>query len=103
MEIFRCMSCSSTGRIVCSHCRGHGKLRWFLQLTVTFHNNCDDYIKKSGNDIPDKLLRSCLTKNVFSEKNQRVNIRFGQFFLLKRLLKTLTKRCLQLHIMLITM
>lgn len=80
------MSCNSTGRIICSHCKGHGKLRWFLQLTVTFHNNCDDYIKKSGNDIPDKLLRSCLTKNVFSEKNQRVNISFDQIFLILKFL-----------------
>ena len=65
------MSCHSTGRITCNHCRGSGKLRWFLQLTVTFHNNDDDYIKKSG-DIPEKLLRDCLAKNIFSEQNQRV-------------------------------
>lgn len=85
--MFRCMSCHSTGRITCHHCKGAGKLRWFLQLTVTFHNNSDDYIKKSGNDIPDKLLRSCLTKNVFNEQNQRVKNYFTPFFV-KKMRKT---------------
>lgn len=65
------MTCSRTGRVMCKQCQGNGRLKWFLQLTVMFRNNKDDFIKKTE-DIPDEKIRNCIAKNTFIENNIRV-------------------------------
>ncbi len=75
-----CITCQRTGRVTCHHCKRSGRLKWFLQLTVDFKNNTDDYIKKSE-AIPDQELRECLAMNVFSENNNRVKLFFSYFHL----------------------
>ncbi len=67
----RCTSCNQAGRIRCLSCNATGKLKWFLELTVTFHNNIIDYIKKAD-VIPDKLLRLCQSKTIYTDKGNRV-------------------------------
>jgi hypothetical protein len=68
-----CISCNSSGRIQCTGCAGFGKLKWFIELRVSFENQENDFIKKSE-DIPDELLRKCQAHSTFSEQNERVNI-----------------------------
>lgn len=68
-----CSFCHATGRTECSKCRGSGRLKWYIQLTVVFKNNTDDYIKKSE-QIPDKEIRNCQAQTTFSEQSQRVGI-----------------------------
>ena len=71
ITLYRCNICHRAGRIQCHCCKGSGKLKWFLQLTVSFKNNEDDFLKKS-NVIPDDLIRKCQAHNAFSEQNIRV-------------------------------
>lgn len=66
------MSCNRTGRRICKRCNGNGRLRWYLQLVVTFKNIMDDHFKKSDM-IPDELLRKYRAKSTFSEVDKRVN------------------------------
>ncbi len=66
------MRCHRSGRVTCPTCQRSGQLKWFVQLQVKFENNTDDFIKKSEL-IPDEDLRTCLAKNIFSEKNRRVS------------------------------
>ena len=55
----------------CGCCKGSGKLKWFLELTVTFHNNEDNYLKKS-NALPGDLLGKCQGHGAYFEENIRV-------------------------------
>ncbi|CAF0866937.1 unnamed protein product [Brachionus calyciflorus] len=66
-----CHTCGHTGFILCKICSGSGRLKWYLQLTVEFKNNKDDFFSKTE-FIPDELLRNCLTKNTFSDTNLRL-------------------------------
>jgi hypothetical protein len=68
---YSCNSCCGSGTETCDKCDGSGQLKWFLQLEVSFVNNVDDFIKKFE-AVPDKLLRTCATKNIFAEQNVRV-------------------------------
>ena len=67
-----CGGCGGAGRNTCSTCDGYKRLKWFVELTVTFKNNVDDYFKKSEN-IPDKKLRLRKATNTFTEQNLRVS------------------------------
>ena len=54
-------------------CNGAGKLKWYIEMIVTFDTLFNDYFKKSE-DIPDKDLRACRTVKIFSEDFPRVKI-----------------------------
>jgi hypothetical protein len=62
------------GRVSCRTCQSFGRLKWYLQLKIVYEINKDDFFKKVEN-IPDKELRECLAKNIFSEQNFRVKIK----------------------------
>ena len=68
---FSCFICNSSGRKQCSTCRGSGKLKCYIQLTVTYKCHENDFIKKSAR-IPDDSLRKCQAHVTFSEQNERV-------------------------------
>ena len=67
--------CQRSGRIKCSTCHGSGRLRWFLELTVNFKNNEEDYIKNSES-IPADKIRNCLAQSIFAEQSSRVTFSF---------------------------
>ena len=76
-----CFICNSSGRVECYVCKGCAKLKWFVQMTVQFTNNEDEFFKKDQTqDIPDELTRSCHAKNIFTEQNDRVKKYKQEYF-----------------------
>lgn len=67
-----CSSCHRTGWVECFKCLGSGRVKWFRELTVNFHNECNDYIKQQCQAIPEKKIRKALSQNIFSEQNLRL-------------------------------
>jgi hypothetical protein len=67
----RCWICNGSGRTRCTSCNGTGQLKWFIQLTVVFDIQEDDFIKKSE-DVPDEKLRNCQAITTFIERFPRV-------------------------------
>lgn len=75
MKIFFKLSCSicDDGRLKCFTCDDKKKLRWFLEVVVKFETKEDDYFKPMDlNDLPDKFIRKCRSKLIYSEEAKRV-------------------------------
>lgn len=68
-----CHVCHRLGKIQCNICKSSGKLKWFLQLTIKFENQKNDFLKQNASNLPDELMRKCQAQNVFSEQNIRVS------------------------------
>lgn len=62
----RCSRCSGDGRVRCPTCEGYTKLRWFIELTVQYTNNLEDFIHETT-DLPNELIRDVSGKVVFEQ------------------------------------
>ena len=73
-----CHSCAGNGLKKCLTCFGYGQLRWFIQLTIKYTNNRNDYLKDGhlkcnrAERIPNKLIRKAMAQNILSENNLRI-------------------------------
>ncbi|KAJ8035513.1 Protein SSUH2-like [Holothuria leucospilota] len=65
-SVDRCTSCGGDGRVTCHTCDGYCRLRWYIQLTVQFTNNLEDYIHETT-DMPDELIRDVSGEVVFEQ------------------------------------
>lgn len=72
-----CRTCATKGTVVCEVCLGRKKLRYFLQLVVTFTNHIDKYIyfRESLDDmnLPETVRRALKSQLIFEEENLPVS------------------------------
>ncbi|PIK46611.1 hypothetical protein BSL78_16524 [Apostichopus japonicus] len=62
----RCNTCGGDGRVTCHTCSGRCSLRWYIQLTVQYTNNPEDYILENT-DMPDELIRDVSGEVIFEQ------------------------------------
>nr|XP_042900879.1 protein SSUH2 homolog isoform X2 [Parasteatoda tepidariorum] len=67
-----CIWCSGSGKVTCSTCDGHGKLKHYEELIVTWKNNIDNFVANPMN-IPEKLLIKAAGRIIFIEENPVVS------------------------------
>nr|XP_026695861.1 protein SSUH2 homolog isoform X2 [Ciona intestinalis] len=67
----RCYTCSGMGCVRCKECQGFGKLKQFIQLTISYSNNLSDHIIERT-DMPDHLIRDVTGDVIFQQAALRV-------------------------------
>ncbi|XP_064604972.1 protein SSUH2 homolog isoform X2 [Liolophura sinensis] len=67
----RCTHCSGHGQITCPTCAGRANLKWFIRLTVNWHNHLGDHIVERT-PLPDELIRSVSGQIAFEESQPKV-------------------------------
>lgn len=67
----RCDKCYK-GKRICSTCNSKKKLRWFYQIVSCFESHKERCFVKPNFNLPDKFLKNCRSKLIFSEEANRV-------------------------------
>lgn len=66
-----CQRCHGSGRVVCPTCDGTTKVKWFIQLTITWKNNMGHHIVEKT-DLPDELIKDVSGTLGFQDTQPRI-------------------------------
>ncbi|GIY61465.1 uncharacterized protein CDAR_197461 [Caerostris darwini] len=66
-----CWVCSGSGKVKCGTCDGHGDLKHYRLLIVTWKNHINDYVSNSDN-LPGDLVTQVEGKDLFCEQGIQV-------------------------------